>query len=178
MPTPVAGNCNNVTCLNDILAVLKYDKDAVQNYMAQKKRMDAGISLGRNKAGKKAFMNETLRLLVSSFGGEAALKRKAPICAGRYNSTKANDGAKMLKNLSSCETQIDEACTVDHKSDVSSALDACNAKFLDFRVKVNLTKVVGALNCSNWDDLKTNLIPDLKKCISGNDTSAKKKARR
>ena len=43
------------------------------------------------KAGKKDFMNETLKLLVSSFGGEAALKRKAPICAGRYNSTKAND---------------------------------------------------------------------------------------
>ena len=36
-------------------------------------------------------MNETLNLLVSSFGGATALKRKAPICAGRYNSTKAND---------------------------------------------------------------------------------------
>ena len=36
-------------------------------------------------------MNATLKLLVDSFGGERALARKSPICAGRYNSTKAND---------------------------------------------------------------------------------------
>ena len=43
-------------------------------------------------------MNETLNLLVSSFGGATALKRKAPICAGRYNSTKANDVSDKVSN--------------------------------------------------------------------------------
>ena len=39
------GKCNNITCLNDILEVLKIDKDAVQNYIQQKKRLDARLSL-------------------------------------------------------------------------------------------------------------------------------------
>ena len=43
------------------------------------------------KGAKSGDMNATLKLLVDSFGGERALARKSPICAGRYNSTKAND---------------------------------------------------------------------------------------
>ena len=41
----VSGNCNNITCLNDMLEVLKVDKDTVQNYIQQKKRLDSRLSL-------------------------------------------------------------------------------------------------------------------------------------
>ena len=41
----VSGKCNNITCLNDMLEVLKIDKDMVQNYIQQKKRLDARLTL-------------------------------------------------------------------------------------------------------------------------------------
>ena len=43
------------------------------------------------KGNKSGELNNTMKLLVSSIGGERALARKSPICAGRYNSTKANE---------------------------------------------------------------------------------------
>ena len=43
------------------------------------------------KGDKSGDFYDTMKLLVSSIGGERALARKSPICAGRYNSTKAND---------------------------------------------------------------------------------------
>ena len=43
--TAVQGNCNNITCLNDMLEVLKIDKDTVQNYIQQKRRLDNRLSL-------------------------------------------------------------------------------------------------------------------------------------
>ena len=48
------------------------------------------------KGDKSGDLNTTLKLLVESFGGERALARKSPICAGRYNSTKANDVSSIL----------------------------------------------------------------------------------
>ena len=41
----VLGNCNNITCLNDLIEVLKIDKDMVQNYIQQKKRLDTRLTL-------------------------------------------------------------------------------------------------------------------------------------
>ena len=55
-------------------------------------------------------MNATLKLLVESFGGERALARKSPICAGRYNSTKANDVRSFC--LSSLRAESARAFTV------------------------------------------------------------------
>ena len=41
-----SGNCNgDISCLNDILEVLKIDKDMVQNYIQQKKRLDTRLTL-------------------------------------------------------------------------------------------------------------------------------------
>ena len=54
------------------------------------------------KGDKSGDLNETMKLLVSSFGGERALARKSPICAGRYNSTKANDVSSMFFLLLKC----------------------------------------------------------------------------
>ena len=48
------------------------------------------------KGDKSGDFYDTMKLLVSSIGGERALARKSPICAGRYNSTKANDVSSML----------------------------------------------------------------------------------
>ena len=44
-----------------------------------------------NKGNKSGSVNGTLDILVNVFGGKSALEKKSPICAGRYNSTKANE---------------------------------------------------------------------------------------
>merc|ERR1712130_147549 len=148
--TAVEGNCNNITCLNDMLEVLKIDKDMVQNFIQQKKRLDSRLSLAGKKGGKSGDLNETIGYLKKSFGGDRALERNSPICAGRYNSTKANDGAKLLVNISKCEGKIQEACNISLSNDTSSGFDTCFGIMMDYRVKVNITKEQFPLNCSNW----------------------------
>ena len=54
------------------------------------------------KGNKSGDLNDTMKLLVSSIGGEKALARESPICAGRYNSTKANDVSSMLIWVNLC----------------------------------------------------------------------------
>ena len=95
-------------------------------------------------------MNATLKLLVESFGGERALARKSPICAGRYNSTKANDvrfmcffvtfndanfpqGARLLLNISKCDGKITEACNISLTNDTSTGFDKCSGIMMDYR---------------------------------------------
>ena len=95
-------------------------------------------------------MNATLKLLVDSFGGERALARKSPICAGRYNSTKANDvrlmcffvtfndaippqGARLLLNISKCDGKITEACNISLTNDTSTGFDKCSGIMMDYR---------------------------------------------
>ena len=41
-------SCQNITCLNDLLVVLKLDKDMVQNFIQQKKRIDSRLKLSGN----------------------------------------------------------------------------------------------------------------------------------
>ena len=38
-------NCKNLTCLNDILEVLKVDKDTVQNFIQQNRRLKSRLEL-------------------------------------------------------------------------------------------------------------------------------------
>ena len=54
------------------------------------------------KGNKRGDLNDTMKLLVSSIGGEKALARESPICAGRYNSTKAKDVSSMLIWVNYC----------------------------------------------------------------------------
>ena len=58
--------------------------------------MSLNVFFAGKKGGKSGDLNETIGYLKNSFGGQRALDRGAPICAGRYNSTKANDVSSML----------------------------------------------------------------------------------
>ena len=39
-------SCQNISCLNNLLQIMKIDKDQVQNFIQQKKRMDSRLELG------------------------------------------------------------------------------------------------------------------------------------
>ena len=138
-------NCNNITCLNNLLEVLKVDKDTVQNYMQRKRRLDARLRLAGAKQKKSSAVNETITYLTSAFGGETALARKSPICAGRYNSSKAQEvgevliffilpqGARLLLNISRCDEEIQAACNITRTANSSDAVAGCYRVMLEYR---------------------------------------------
>ena len=88
---PTTGTCKNITCLNDMLEALKIDKDTVQNFIQQKRRLDARLLLAEKKREKSDDFETTRDYLVSSLGGEKALANHSPICAGKVNTTRARD---------------------------------------------------------------------------------------
>ena len=55
--------------------------------------MVLSLVISESKGNKSGNLNDTLKILVSVFGGKSALEKKSPICAGRYNSTKANEAS-------------------------------------------------------------------------------------
>ena len=84
-------SCKNITCLNDMLEVLKIDKDTVQNFIQQKRRLDARLHLAEKKRNKSDDFETTRDYLVLSLGGEKALANDSPICAGKVNTTEARN---------------------------------------------------------------------------------------
>ena len=89
--TPTTLTCKNITCLSDLLQVLKIDKDTVQHFIQQKQRLDARLRLAEKKREKSDDFETTRDYLVSSLGGEKALANDSPICAGKVNTTRARD---------------------------------------------------------------------------------------
>ena len=83
--------CSNVSCLNNLLQVLKVDKDTVQNFMQQKKRMDTRLKLLSNKNNKSSKVNESLDHLAAALGGNQSLRNNTPVCGGRYNNSQAQE---------------------------------------------------------------------------------------
>ena len=74
-----------------MIEVLKIDKDTVQNFIQQKRRLDARLILAENKRNKSDGFETTRDYLVSSLGGEKALANDSPICAGKVNTTRARN---------------------------------------------------------------------------------------
>ena len=79
--------CNTISCLNDLLLVLKINKDTVQNFISQKKRLDARLTLLENKNNKSSKLNSSLEHLATSLGGSTAVRNNQPVCAGQFNTT-------------------------------------------------------------------------------------------
>ena len=83
--------CSEISCLNNLLQVLKVDKDTVQNFIQQKKRMDTRLKLLLNKNNKSSKVNESLDHLAIALGGNASLRNNTPVCGGRYNNSDAEE---------------------------------------------------------------------------------------
>ena len=86
--------CQNVTCLNTLLQVLKINKDTVTNFLKQKKRLLTRVRLLENKGKKSNKTSTSATALGESLGGSTSLKSYSPICGGRYNSTTATKVTK------------------------------------------------------------------------------------
>ena len=87
--------CQDIECLNKLVQVLKMNKDTVQNFIKQKKRMLARLSVIANKKKKKSKTSASMSSLTNALGGSNTLKNKTPICSGKYNST---DGMEVSAN--------------------------------------------------------------------------------
>ena len=126
-------SCQNITCLNNLLQVLKIDKDTVQNFMQQKKRIDKKLSLAASKKGKSNVTSKAQATLATSLGGTGALKNNCPMCRGRYNVTDGDKGAAMYNNITKCDNLIKTACNISMKASEKSQLGKCNKVMEDFR---------------------------------------------
>ena len=93
-----SSTCSNISCLNNLLQVLKVDKDTVANFMSQKKRMDSRLKLLLNKNNKSSKVNESLDHLALALGGNQSLRNNTPVCGGRYNNSAAQE--VKLQNIS------------------------------------------------------------------------------
>ena len=128
-----SSSCQNISCLNNLLQVLKIDKDTVQNFMQQKKRLDKKLNLASNKKGKSNVTGETVAALRKSLGGEKALKNNRPVCHGRYNITDAIQGQVMYNNISQCDTLVKTACNFSLPANETAEVEACNKVMGAFR---------------------------------------------
>ena len=128
-----SSSCQNISCLNNLLQVLKIDKDTVQNFMQQKKRIDKKLSLASNKGGKSNVTGSAMESLQKSLGGADALKNNRPVCHGRYNITDAIQGQVMYNNISQCDSQVKAACNFSMPANETAEVEACNKVMGDFR---------------------------------------------
>ena len=93
--------CNNISCLNNLLQVLKIDKDTVANFLKQKKRLESNLNLMSSKSNKSSKVNDSLTHLALALGGELALRNSSPVCGGRYNNSVAQEVGGFSVNFTS-----------------------------------------------------------------------------
>ena len=133
MQSRQSSSCQNISCLNNLLQVLKIDKDTVQNFMQQKKRIDKKLSLATSKQGKSNVTGSAMASLQKSLGGAEALKNNRPVCHGRYNITDAIQGQVMYNNISQCDSLVKTACNFSLPANETAEVEACNKVMGDFR---------------------------------------------
>ena len=92
--TPSA--CSNLTCLNSLVSVLKFEKDTVRNFLAQEKRTNNKLSLMQNKQNRSDKYQDTAVFLEKRLGNTAAHKSDGPLCKGSYNTS---EGIKVKRSI-------------------------------------------------------------------------------
>ena len=152
--------------MNNLLQVLKIDKDTVQNFMQQKNRIDKRLSLADNKKGKSNVTARAMESLAESLGGSEALKNNRPVCHGRYNITDAIQGAVMYDNITQCESLVKTACNFSMSESEKSEVETCNNVMGDFRRDADICKE-SATNCTCWSEL-AGRVQSVKECNIGN----------
>ena len=126
-------SCRNVTCLNTMLQVLKINKDQVQNFLKQNIRITKKIALAGSKGSKSSNVNSSLSSLMSSLGGESALKNNRAVCHGKYNITDANEANELYIEMAKCDKKIKADCKVSLGDDEISELASCQNTMISFR---------------------------------------------
>ena len=122
-----------MTCLNTMLQVLKINKDQVQNFLKQNIRITKKIALAGSKGSKSSNVNSSLSSLMSSLGGESALKNNRAVCHGKYNITDANEANELYTEMAKCDKKIKADCKVSLGDDEISELASCQNTMISFR---------------------------------------------
>ena len=119
--------------LSRIVRVLKVDKDTVQNFLQQERRIMQRLSIAANKEGKSNFISKAMLTLAASLGGAGALNKNRPLCKGKYNATEGVKGAAMYRNMKQCDTSIKAACNFSLEKSEQLEMDKCSKVMTDFR---------------------------------------------
>jgi len=117
------GTALDSSCLTNLISALKYERDAVANFMNQKARAEDFKKLIGNKGGKNDTFGSSTTYLLTALGGNVS-----NLSCGSQNSS--GDGAittyKVLKN---CSTAVSAACMVPNTTVNFTKLDECKTYY-------------------------------------------------
>merc|ERR1711892_1058100 len=113
------GTSLGASCLTDLINALKYERDAVANFMNQKARAeDFKKLIGKNDD----FKNSTTYLL-TALGGNVS-----NLTCGSQNTSGAG-AVTTYTALANCSTAVSEACTVPNNTANFTLLDECKTYY-------------------------------------------------
>jgi len=166
--------CSNITCLNNLLQVLKIDRDTVQNFISQKKRIEKRMKLIVSKSGKSNKTAESLNHLVLALGGRSSLKNNTPVCGGRWNNSDAQKGFQLWKNMTPCAANIVDNCNFTLSDSEQSKMDSCIKVMENFKIIAADCSANHTTDCSCWSEAAKQ-VQEVKDCNKANSLSTKDK---
>jgi len=117
------GTSLGASCLTDLINALKYERDAVANFMNQKARAeDFKKLIGKKGAKNDDFKNSTTYLL-TALGGNVS-----NLTCGSQNTSGAG-AVTTYTALANCSTAVSEACTVPNNTANFTLLDECKTYY-------------------------------------------------
>jgi len=141
------------TCLTNLVAALKYERDFVANFMNQKARAESFNKLIGKKGGKNdEFKNSTTYLLTALGGNVSNLT-----CGSNKDSSTSEAAIKTYKTLTNCSTNVAEACMIPNTTVNFTKLDTCKTYYEDVQKNnkkcfemTNKAKANGTAVCECW----------------------------
>ena len=117
------GTALESSCLTNLISALKYERDAVANFMNQKARAEDFKKLIGKKEGKNDTFTSSTTYLLTALGGNVS-----NLTCGSQNSS--GDGAITTYNvLKNCSTAVSAACMVPNTTVNFTQLDECKTYY-------------------------------------------------
>jgi len=148
------GDCNEASCLANVVQYMSQLKDKVKNFQTQRKRIMDFNRFAQNKADKKEIFSSVLFRVTSTGGGDAT----ALTCAGEKDTEGATAIQDLADKLATCSEEIEAKCVTAKPEIDESKIEECNSKMETFKAAVdkckNIEEDADKCECWNADDIK------------------------
>jgi len=117
------GTALESSCLTNLISALKYERDAVANFMNQKARAEDFKKLIGKKGGKNDTFSSSTTYLLTALGGNVS-----NLTCGSQNSS-GDAAITTFKALKNCSTAVSAACMVPNTTVNFTQLDECKTYY-------------------------------------------------
>merc|ERR1711892_647804 len=167
-----SSSCLNVSCLNDILQVLKVEKDTAKNFIKQQMQITRHEGTISGKSGKKGNFDSDAKLLVSSC-------KEANITGKTSNSSIKQAATSVITALLKCNTTIKTACVQPSGAVDKDKMKACNTSVVKYMADSTKCQAKsGSERCSCFGAMVKDQVPAVKKCSFKTESGAMKTGRK